>query len=150
MIHATLSCHFGRRTQACANDGGFGEEMSDRPEFIEGEVYRYQEIAPWTFPAKGSNGISTPDMRFIYCRDPETGSGYFDEVVEPENALVDSTVAQKAVEDLRSKGLTFRQISRLAGVSVEAVHRSSGGVGRIRSSTEEALLQVASSLTNGK
>jgi hypothetical protein len=58
-------------------------------------------------------------------------------------------VAQKAEEDLRAKGLTFRQISRLAGVSVEAVHRSSGGVERIRSSTEQALLQIASSLTDG-
>lgn len=81
--------------------------------------------------------------------DPETGAGFFDEVLEPENPLVDSMVAQKAVEDLRSKGLTFHEISRMAGVSVEAVHRSSGGVGRIRSSTEEALLQVVSSL-NGK
>ena len=123
--------------------------MSDRPEFIEGQIYRYEEIAPYTFPAKGSNGIRTPDMRFRYCRDPELDTGYFDEVIEPENPLVDSMVAQKAIEDLRSKGLSFRQISRLAGVSVEAVHRSSGGVGRIRSSTEEALLEVVSSLTDG-
>ena len=123
--------------------------MSDRPEFVEGKVYRYEEIAPHTFPAKGSNGIRTPGMRFRYSRDPEFDTGHFDEVVEPENPLVDSMVAQKAIEDLRSKGMSFRQISRLAGVSVEAVHRSSGGVGRIRSSTEEALLQVASSLNGG-
>lgn len=119
------------------------------PRFVEGKVYRYEEIAPYTFPAKGSNGLRTRDMRFVYHRDPETGSGYFDELVEPENPLVDSMVAQKAIEDLRSKGLSFRQISRLAGVSVEAVHRSWGGVGRIRSSTEQALLQIASSLTDG-
>lgn len=77
------------------------------------------------------------------------GTSRLEQLVEPENPLVDSMVAQKAVEDLRSKGFTFRQISRLAGVSVEAVHRSSAGVGRIRSSTEQALLQVASSLTSG-
>ena len=123
--------------------------MSDSPQFVEGEVYSYEEIAPYTFPAKGSNGLRTPGMRFRYSRDPETGTGFFDEVLEPDNPLVDSTLAQKAIEDLRSKGMSFRQISRLAGVSVEAVHRSSGGVGRIRSSTEEALLQVAFLLTKG-
>ena len=123
--------------------------MSDRPEFVDGQIYRYEEIAQYTFPAKGSNGIRTPDMRFRYCRDPELDTGYFDEVVDPDNPLVDSMVAQKAIEDLRSRGLSFRQISRLAGVSVEAVHRSSGGVGLIRSSTEQALVQVASSVTDG-
>ena len=123
--------------------------MTDSPRFVEGKVYRYDEISQFTFPAKGSNGLRTPETLFVYSRDPETGSGYFDEVIEPENPLVESMVAQKAIEDLRSKGFSFRQISRLAGVSVEAVHRSSGGVGRIRSSTEEALLQVLSSLTDG-
>ena len=123
--------------------------MSDSPRFVEGKIYRYEEIAPYTFPAKGSVGIRTPGMLFRYCRDPEIDTGYFDEVVEPENPLVDSMVAQKAIEDLRSKGFSFRQISRMAGVSVEAVHRSSGGVGRIRSSTEEALLRVSASLSNG-
>ena len=44
--------------------------------------------------------------------------------------------------------MTYRQISRLAGVSVEAVHRNARGVGRIRASTQEALLTVAVS-TNG-
>jgi hypothetical protein len=88
-------------------------------------------------------------LRFIYHRDPETDSGYFDEVIEPENPLVSSEQAQVHVEALRDPGLTYRQIARLAGVSVEAVHRSASGVGRIRSSTEQALLQVALSLTNG-
>ena len=123
--------------------------MSDSPRFVEGKTYRYEQIASHTFPAKGSDGIRTPDTLFVYSRDPETGTGIFDEVIEPENPLVDSMVAQKAIEDLRSKGLSFRQISRLAGVSVEAVHRSSGGVERIRSSTEQAFLQIASSLTAG-
>ena len=123
--------------------------MSDRPEFVVGKVYRYDEISAFTFPAKGSNGIRTPHTLFVYSRDPEFDTGHFDEVIEPENPLVDSMLAQKAIEDLRSKGLSFRQISRLAGVSVEAVHRSSGGVGRIRTSTEEALLEVVSSL-NGR
>lgn len=35
--------------------------------------------------------------------------------------------------------------SRLGGVSVEAVHRSASGVGRIRASTQEAILAVAAS-----
>jgi hypothetical protein len=123
--------------------------MSDQPIFVEGRVYLYEEIAPYTFPAKGSNGLRTPDMRFVYHRNPETGSGYFDEVVEPDNPLVSSERAQLHVEAMHEHGMSYRQIARLAGVSVEAVHRSASGVGRIRSSTEEALLQVASSLTDG-
>ena len=125
--------------------------MSDSPQFVEGEVYSYEEIAPYTFPAKGSNGLRTPGMRFRYSRDPETGAGFFDEVVEPENPLVSSEQAQLHVDAMHEHGMSYRQIARLAGVSVEAVHRSASGVGRIRSSTEEALLQVASSLSdNGK
>ena len=85
-------------------------------------------------------------MLFRYCRDPEIDTGYFDEVVEPENPLVSSEQAQLHVETMREHGMSYRQIARMAGVSVESVHRSASGVGRIRSSTEEALLQVASSL----
>jgi hypothetical protein len=121
--------------------------VSDRPEFVEGRVYRYEEIAPYAFPAKGSNGLRTPDMRFVYHRNPETGTGFFDELVEPENPLVSSEQAQRHVEAMREHGMSYREIARLAGVSIEAVHRSASGVGRIRSSTEEALLQTASSLT---
>lgn len=69
-------------------------------------------------------------------------------MIEPENPLASSETAQKAVEELRDRGMTYRQISRLAGVSVEAVHRNARGVGRIRASTQEALLTVAVS-TNG-
>ena len=61
--------------------------MSDSPRFVEGETYTYEQIREFTFPAKGSHGIRTPDMRFVYHRDPETGSGFFDEVVEPEILL---------------------------------------------------------------
>ena len=45
--------------------------------------------------------------------------------------------------------MTYRQIARLSGVSVEAVHRSASGVGLIRMSTQAALLQVATS-ANGQ
>src|SRR5688572_1076684 len=120
--------------------------MRDRPEFIEGETYTYEQIRDFTFPARGSHGIRTPDMRFGYHRDPETGSGFFDEVIEPENPLVSSEQAQVHVEAMRDHGMTYRQIARLAGVSIEAVHRSASGVRRIRASTEQALFQVCSSL----
>jgi hypothetical protein len=99
--------------------------MSDSSRFVEA-TYTHEQIREFPFPAKGSHSLRTAGMLFRYSRDPETSAGYFDEVVEAENPLVDSMVAQRAVEDLRSKGLTFREISRLAGVSVEAVHRSSG------------------------
>jgi DNA-binding LacI/PurR family transcriptional regulator len=45
--------------------------------------------------------------------------------------------------------MTYRQIARLSGVSIEAVHRSASGVGRIRASTQEAILTVATS-ANGR
>ena len=75
--------------------------------------------------------------------------GYFDQEVEPENPLVSSETAQQAVGELRERGMTYRQIARLSGVSVEAVHRSASGVGLIRMSTQAALLQVATS-ANGQ
>jgi hypothetical protein len=59
--------------------------MSDSPRFIEGKVYRYERIASYTFPARGSSGTRTPDTLFVYSRDPETGSGVFDELIEPDN-----------------------------------------------------------------
>ena len=34
-------------------------------------------------------------------------NGYFQEIVEPENALVSSETAQKAVEELRERGMSF-------------------------------------------
>jgi len=45
--------------------------------------------------------------------------------------------------------LTFRQIARLARISVESVHRSASGVGRIRTSTHEAIQHVAAA-ANGQ
>jgi hypothetical protein len=80
---------------------------------------------------------------------PRPGQGSLTRWLDPVNPLVSSEQAQKAVEHLRDRGMTYRQISRLAGVSVEAVHRSAGGVGRVRQSTEQALLHVAAQ-TNGK
>jgi hypothetical protein len=124
--------------------------MSDSPRFIEGETYTYEQIRDFTFPAKGSNGTRTPDMRFVYHRYPETGAGFFDEVVEPDNPLVSSEQAQLHVEAMREHGMSYRQIARQAGVSIESVHRSASGVGRIRQSTEDALLQVSSSLNRKK
>ena len=109
---------------------------------VEGEVYRYDEIAPYTFPAKGSNGLRTPDMRFIYSGDPETGTGYFDELVEPENPLVSSERAQLHVEAMREHGMSYRQIARLPASALRL-----GQWSRAHSlEHNEALLQVASSL----
>jgi hypothetical protein len=121
--------------------------MSDRQKFVDGEVYRYDEISPHTFPERGRTSEPPGETLFRYT----SGEfyGHFDEVVVPDNPLVDSQQAQLAVDAMRELGWTYREIARRTGVSIEAVHRSASGVGLIRSSTEEALLQVASSLTNG-
>ncbi len=68
-------------------------------------------------------------------------------LVEPEDPLTTSERAQLAVEQLRERGWTFRRIARECGISVEAVHRSASGVGRIRQSTEEVLVTVAATAT---
>jgi hypothetical protein len=118
--------------------------------FIPGRTYRVDEFVDRTWgPDHARTRALPPDTLFRYSRDPESGLGYFDQVIEPENPLVSSETAQKAVEELRERGMTYRQIARLGGVSVEAVHRSASGVGRIRASTQEAILTVAAS-TNGK
>jgi hypothetical protein len=120
-----------------------------RPRFVEGELYWYDAIAPFVWRGGGGHRGVPPGALFRYGRDPVSNLGFFDEVVEERNPLVDSMAAQKAVEELRSRGMTYREISRLAGVSVEAVHRAAGGVGNVRRSTEEALLAVAA-VGNGK
>lgn len=72
-------------------------------------------------------------------------------MVEPNNPLVSSEQAQLAVEAMRKRGWTYREIARRTGVSIEAVHRSASGVGLIRQTTEDALVSVAESLNgNGK
>ena len=45
-----------------------------------------------------------PSTLFRYSRDPVSGLGYFDQVVEPDNPLVSSETVQMAVEELREKG----------------------------------------------
>ena len=118
--------------------------------FTPGKLYRVEQFIDqsWGPDTRRISALS-PDTLFRYSRDPESGVGYFDQEVEPVNPLVSSETAQKAVEELRERGMTLREIARLAGVSIEAVHRSASGVGRIRTSTQEALLQVASSFSNG-
>jgi hypothetical protein len=43
---------------------------------------------------------------FVYSVDPVTRHGVFDELLEPENPLVDSIASQLAVEQLRAEGLS--------------------------------------------
>jgi hypothetical protein len=118
--------------------------------FIHGRTYRVEEFIDGTWGPDHQRIRALPSSaRFVYCKPPGAIYGYFEEIVEPENPLVSSETAQKAVEELREKGLSYRQIARLGGVSVEAVHRSASGVGRVRASTQEAIVQVASSL-NGQ
>lgn len=117
--------------------------------FVHGRVYRLEEFIDqtWGLDHRSAEALP-PETLFRYTQDPVSGHGYFDQVVEPENPLISSETAQQAVEELRERGMTYRQIARLSGVSIEAVHRSANGVGRIRQSTETALQTVASS-TNG-
>ena len=122
--------------------------MSDEPTWIAGETYRYEEICAYTFPDHGRGRKVPPDTLFIR-HEPEGEWPYFEEFIPNENPLVSGMPAQLAVQQMRAHGLTFRQISRASGVSIEAIHRSASGVGRIRASTDDALVGVASNL-NGK
>jgi hypothetical protein len=110
--------------------------------FVEGQTYRLDEIIGHVWGDLRTAQALPPDTRFRY-EQGVYGSGSFVEVVEPPNPLVSSELAQRHVEELRQQGLTYRQISRLAGVAVESVYRAATGVGLIRESTESALLQVS-------
>ena len=114
--------------------------------FVHGQTYTVEEFIDQTWGRDHQRARALPpETHFRYHKPPGEYHGYFEEIVEPENALVSSETAQKAVEELRERGMSYRQIARLAGVSVEAVHRSASGVGRIRASTQEAILTLASS-----
>ncbi len=117
--------------------------------FVDGKVYRLGEIRQHTFVAEGSAENLPEDTPMRYSRKPGSMHGEFVQVVTPQDPLVPSTSAQIAVESLRDHGLTFRQIARTAGLSIEVVHRAASGIGRIRQSSESALVGVAASL-NGK
>ena len=117
--------------------------------FVHGRVYRVDEFLSQTWGRDHHQAEALPPQTlFRYHKPPGEPHGYFEQIVKPENPLISSEAAQKAVEELRERGMTYRQIARLGGVSIEAVYRSANGVGRIRQSTEEALLQVAGSLSN--
>ena len=118
--------------------------------FVPCKLYRVDESIDQSWgPNHQRIRALPPDTLFGYSRDPESGIGYFDQVVEHVNGLVSSEAAQKAIDELRERGMTYRQIARMAGVSIEAVHRCASGVGLIRMSTQAALLQVATS-ANGQ
>jgi hypothetical protein len=118
--------------------------------FVNGQTYTVDEFIDQTWgPDHARIRALPPETLFRYHKPPGEHHGYFEEIVEPENALISSETAHKAVEELRERGMSYRQIARLGGVSIESVHRSANGVGRIRQSTETALLQVAGSLSNG-
>ena len=119
--------------------------------FVHGQTYRVDEFIDTTWGTDHQRTQALPpDTLFRYHKPPGAFHGHFDQVVEPENALVSSEAAQRAVEGLRERGMSFRQIARLGGVSIESVHRSANGVGRIRQSTETALLQVAASANGNR
>jgi hypothetical protein len=115
-------------------------------DWVDGAEYTLAEIRDHVWPKP--SGELPLDTRYVYAAGKH-GIGHFDQVVEPVNPLVDSLKAQLTVEAMRDRGLTYRQIARTCGVSIEAVHRSASGIGRIRLSTEEALVGVAARL-NGK
>ncbi len=110
--------------------------------FVHGQVYRLEEFVSQTWgPDHQRTAALSPETLFRYHKPPGDTTATSRRSFEPENALVQPEPAQKAVEELRGRGMTYRQIARLGGVSIEAVHRSATGVGRIRQSTETALLR---------
>jgi hypothetical protein len=112
----------------------------------DGHEYTLDQIRDHVWPKPDDELY--PDTRYVYTA-RKHGMGHFDPVSENPNPLVGSDRGQLAVETMRERGLTYRQIARTCGVSIEAVHRPASGVGRIRLSTEEALVAVAGRL-NGK
>ena len=75
--------------------------------FAHGRVYRLEEFIDQAWgPDHWLAEALPPSTLFRYSRDPVSGRGYFDQVVEPDNPLVSSETAQRAVEELREKGMT--------------------------------------------
>ena len=117
-----------------------------RRRFIHGETYRLEEFIGTVWGNLSRAHALPPDTLFVYHDD---GQGYFEQLVEPDNPVVGGEVAQQHVEALRKDGRSWRWIATAAGVGVESVHRAAAG-GRIRATTEAALLAVPPVSRNGR
>ena len=72
--------------------------------FTPGKLYRVEEFIDQSWgPYHQHIRSLPPETLFRYSRDPESGVGYFDQEVEPENPLVSSETAQQAVGELRER-----------------------------------------------
>ncbi len=119
--------------------------------FVPGKLYRVDEFIDQSWgPNHQRIRALPPDTLFRYSRDPESGIGYFDQVVEHVNGLVSSEAAQKAIDELRERGMTYRQIARMSRrFDRGRASLCAAASGLIRMSTQAALLQVATS-ANGQ
>ena len=118
--------------------------MSGRRKFIPGETYRLEEFAGQVWGNMGRAQRLPPETLFVYHDDEPGELGYFEELVENENPLVDAGPVGDHVQALRESGMSVRAIATKAGVGIESVHRATAGHGRrIRESTATALLSVS-------
>ena len=110
--------------------------LSDSTRFVDGQVYRYSEIAERTFGPP-----SPPDSLWEYVA-AEHGFA----AAGPSDPLVDGQEASRAVAALRAAGVSYREIARRAGVAFDSVQRARGTACAVRHSTERALTGLAGEL----
>ena len=111
----------------------------DRSRFVDGQVYRFSEIAEHVWSPYGP---SPPDSLWEY-RLAEYGFVS----AGPSDPLVDAGEAARAVAALRAAGLSLREIGRRAGVSFDSVQRAETAR-RVRASTASALVGLAEALVS--
>jgi hypothetical protein len=118
------------------------------PRFIDGEEYSFGEIEASVWgPVEAARQLG-PDARFIYRAHPRGFAGEFVEVVEESPyGLVPADEVHDAIEELRGRGLSTRDIARRAGVSSDAVDRAAGH-GSIRRATAAAIRAAANDETD--
>lgn len=106
----------------------------DRGRFVDGGVYRFEEIAAYVW---SPGGPSAPDSLWEYRL---ADRGFVS--AAPSDPLVDASDAARAVAVLRQAGLSLREIGRRAGVAFDSVQRAESAR-RVRQSTAVALLALA-------
>jgi hypothetical protein len=108
-------------------------------QLVEGQVYRYDQIAEYTWFDRGGRRHIAPDALFTYSLG-DGGAGCFDEVVEESPfSLVSAEEALEDIAALRRRGFTMQDIARRAGISSDSADRAAAGSGVIRRSTRDAI-----------
>jgi hypothetical protein len=129
------------------------EIRREHPHWEDGVEYTKGQVSGfvWTVSARERlRWDALPDDATFVC-ELGNAAALFTLVQVDSDPLVDAGPAQAAVHELRSSGWSLRRIGQSAEVSYDAVGRLAAGTARrrVRSSTEQALLQLAAK-ANGK